>query len=301
MNTIISNFIKYYFLVLRLFALILHSFIRGDGKISAYFRKKIENFMIFSPRYYKFKKLPAELKNSVMPLKILTSDLVKLYSRIKLPKSDKMPVIVFYHGQSENISKWQNTVFFLKNCGFGAAFPSFRGHYKSAGVPSEDGIYRDAKAVIEKLLSLGYDEKQIFLWGRSLGSYPAIRAATEFGVGGVIVESGISNIKSAGFSILKLCPFILLGTFCKKILESERFEQNFSNETNIKNVKCNILILHSLKDKKINFEQAEKLREQNPEAELILCKNGSHDTNEWCFEYVKSFIDKHYDQSKQDL
>lgn len=287
-------FIWYIFVVCKLFVLIWHNILSDSGKISRYFKIKSENFLFFSPRVYKVSYIKKEVKSSYEVIRLFTKDMVKIHAEFLEPQEGK-PVVLFFHGQSENITKWQETFLFLKRQGFGALFLSYRGHYKSAGRPSEDGIYTDAETAMEYLFSKGYKAKNIILWGRSLGSAVAVQTALKYNVKAIILESPISNIKDASFSVfsryVKIFKFIILRNFIKWLILNSAFLQNFANDEKIENVKSPILIMHAKNDEKISFEQSVKLHEKNPNSKLVLVEKGSHDKADWCYPIVKEFIE----------
>ena len=294
MRKIFHMFIWYLFVICKLFALIWHHLLPSKNKFGIFFKKKAENFLFFSPRVYKVSYIKKEVKKSAEPIRLFTADMVKLHASYLKPEGDK-PVVIFFHGQSENITKWQKTFLFFKRLGYGALFLSYRGHWKSAGRPSEEGIYIDAETAVEYLKKIGIKEENIILWGRSLGSAVAIQTALKYNVKAIILESPIENIKQAALSIfaryIKIFKFILLRNFIKWLIESADYIQKFANDEKIQNVKCPILIMHAKNDEKIYYEQAVSLADKNAEAQLVLEEDGSHDSADWCYSYAEKFIE----------
>lgn len=294
MRKIFYMFIWYLFVLCKLFVLIWHHLLPKNNKIGIYLTKKAENFLFFSPRVYKVTRIKKELKDIYKPVRLFTKDMVKLHASYLPPQNGKT-VVLFFHGQSENITKWQDTFLFLKNLGAGVLFLSYRGHLKSAGRPSEEGIYIDAETAMQYLFEQGFKAENIVLWGRSLGSSPAIQTALKYNVKALILESPIENIKQAALSIfsryIKIFKILILKRFIKWLIESADYVQKFANDEAIKDVKCPILIMHSKNDEKIFYEQALSLAEKNPNAKLILEKNGSHDKADWCYPYAKEFME----------
>lgn len=287
-------FLWYLFVICKLFVLIWHHILSGKTRISLYFKKKAENFLFFSPRVYKVSYIRKEVKTYSEPVRLFTRDMVKLHASFLPPKEDK-PVVVFFHGQSENITKWQNTFSFFRQNGYGALFLSYRGHLKSAGRPSEEGVYTDAETAMEYLIGKGFSPENIILWGRSLGSAVALETALKYNVKAVVLESPILNIKQAAISVfaryVKIFKFVLLRRFIKWLLESADYIQMFDNGEKIPKVKAPILIMHAKNDEKICYEQAVTLSKLNPSAKLFLVDDGSHDHSEWCYDEAKNFIE----------
>ncbi len=253
----------------------------------------MENFLFFAPRTRKVYPIKPELLGKFEPVRILTKDCVKLYGWFIKPKQN-LPIIMFCHGQSENISKWQDSAIFLEKLGFGALFFSYRGHYKSAGRPSEEGIYMDAETMIDFLKKKGCSTQDIVIWGRSLGSCIACEMALRHNLKGIILESSILNITSASTSLkdwyIKQFNLNIFKDLINKAFEKIDFIQKFENDKKIEKIKCPILIIHSQNDVKIHYSIAQKLHKLNPQSTLYISDKGEHNTNDWCFEKVNEFL-----------
>ncbi len=282
-----------YYILSKLIFLLCYALIPKKGAFWNKLRLKLENRIFFSPRIKKIYPVIPELKNEIEAIKLITRDCVKIYGWYVNPNNEST-VAVFCHGQSENISKWQNTVLFLKKAGIGSLFLSYRGHYRSAGLPSEQGIYTDAECAIEFLHKKGIKSENIIFWGRSLGSCVACEIALKYKLKAVILESAIYDIKTAAITIsdmyLKRIKLQNLKPFVEKLFEQNRFIQNFENNKKIEKIECPILILHSKEDKKIPYNIAKELHKLNKNSTLFLSEEGSHNSNEWCLDRVKEFF-----------
>jgi len=285
--------IWYLFTAFKILVLLWHRILPSDNKFFRYFKIKAENFIFFSPRVYKVAYIKKEVKQSVEQVRLFTKDMVRLYATYLAAEEGK-PTVLFFHGQSENITKWQDTLLFLKKLGYGALFLSYRGHYRSAGRPSEQGIYTDAETAVEYLQKKGI--KNIILWGRSLGSAVALETALKYNVGSVIIESGILDIKTAAESVfrryIRIFHIHIIKDFIMWLIQASNFLQKFDNTEKISKINVPVLIIHAKNDEKINFEQAVKLHEKNPKTKLILEENGSHDKTDWAFPYIEEFLNE---------
>lgn len=289
----------------KLLLVFLHYSLPKKGFFSRKIKEKIENFLFFSPRIKKIYPLRQELIGKFEPVRLLTKDCVKIYSWFIKPKENK-PIVLFCHGQSENILKWQEAAIFLENLGYGALFLSYRGHYKSAGKPSEKGIYQDALTAIDFLLGRGYSTKNMIVWGRSLGSSIACEMALKHDLKAIILESAILDIKSAAVSITNWYVAQLNLPFLNKTIEESinkiSFNQKFANNKKIQNVTCPILILHSKQDSKINYQSALGLYDLNKNANLYLSEEGSHDDMNWGLNKISEFLNNlNYEEQKLNI
>lgn len=289
------NILFVFLFVQKVFALVLHSMLNSKNRFHRFVKKKIEIFMFFAPRRGKRYPVIKELKCNIAPVRFLNSENIKLYAWY-IPAQQGKKTVIYCHGQSESILKWQNVALFLKNEGYGVFLLSFRGHYKSAGFPTERGICNDIEAAAAYLEKQGVETSELVLWGRSIGASAAISAACKLKTSALIVESAFDNIKNAGVSVGEFVfnrynmPFLF--PFFKSILKRIDFLQKFDNINNIKNISCPTLIMHSKTDRKISYAASQNLKEANQNSTLHLFEEGSHDRNDWCLDKAKEFLSK---------
>lgn len=234
----------------------------------------------------------------------MNQDGVKLYGWFIKPKN-KMPVLLHFHGQAESILSHQDIALYCIEKGYGLFMLSYRGHYKSSGYPTEQGLYNDAQAAIKQLKKLGVDKDKIILWGHSLGSVVAVETALKNNVLGIILQSPIKEIKSAAIDVYNfyLTRFRLkiFTPMALKHIKKINFVQKFDNFNKIKDIKCPILILHSKSDDVAPYENSLVLAEQNQNTKLYLCEEGNHWNADWCFERVFEFTNSlEHDKVKEE-
>lgn len=285
----------YLFILKKVFLLLIYPLFERDGKFFATVRNYIENYLIFQPSKLRAKRIKRGLLKKINPQRFINSEGIKLYSWFIKPKNS-MPVILHLHGQAESILSHQDIALYCLEKGFGLFMLSYRGHYKSSGKASEQGIYNDAQAAILQLKKLGVDKDKIILWGHSLGTAVALETAVNNNIAGLILQSPIKEAKSAAIDIYDFyCESLRLNIwarFVKKHIRQMTFIQKLDNINKIKNVKCPILILHPQFDKIASSKNSVQLAEQNPNAQLYISQQGSHWDADWCldrvFEFTKS-------------
>lgn len=272
--------------------LLIYPLFERDGKSFVIIRKNIENYLIFQPSKLRAKRIKKGLLKKINPQRFLNSEGIKLYAWFIKPKN-KMPVILHLHGQAESILSHQDIALYCLEKGFGLFMLSYRGHYKSSGKASEQGVYNDAQAAILQLKKLGVDEDKIIIWGHSLGTVVAAQTAIYNKVLGLILQSPIKEIKSAAINVYSFYSqrmrLNILGLFARKHIQKMNFIQKMDNMTKIKDIKCPILILNSLTDKVTPHENAIELSKQNPNAQLYISEHGNHWDTDWCFDRVFEF------------
>lgn len=292
-NVFVRKLFFYLFILKKIFLLLIYPLFEKEGAFFTTIRKNIENYLIFQPSRLRAKRIKRGLLKKINPQRFINPDGVKLYAWFIKPKN-KMPVILHLHGQAESILSHQDIALYCLENGFGLFMLSYRGHYKSSGKASEQGVYNDAKAAILQLKKLGVDKDKIILWGHSLGTSVALETAISNNVLGVILQSPIKEVKSAAIDISNFyynrIHLKVLAIFAKKHIERINFVQQLDNMTKIKEVKCPILILHNKTDQIAPYNNAIELAKQNPSAILHISEYGTHWDADWCFDKVFEFV-----------
>lgn len=284
----------YIFILKKTFLLFIYTLFVRDGRLNYTVRQNIENYLIFQPSKLRAKRIKRGLLKKIHPQRFINSEGIKLYAWFIKPKND-MPVILHLHGQAESILSHQDVALFCLEKGYGLFMLSYRGHYKSSGKASEQGVYNDAREAMLQLKRLGAD-KEIILWGHSLGTVVATETAIHKSVAGIILQSPIKEIKSAAIDVNNFyCERLKLNFFAhfiNKHIQKINFIQRMDNINKIKDVKCPILILHPKSDRIAPAQNSIDLAQQNKNAELFISENGSHWDADWCFSKVSEFIEK---------
>lgn len=113
--------------------------------------------------------------------------------------------------------------------------------------PTEDAVYEVALTAFRFLVDeIGVRYSQIILFGRSLGSGPAVFLAAQYPVGGLILVSAFASIKAAVQSIVGR-------------MVAWTFTERFPNSRIIANVSCSTLFIHGEADSLIPPEHSLKL------------------------------------------
>ena len=107
----------------------------------------------------------------------------------------------------------------------------------------EQYCYNDAEAAYNYLTKdLKVPPERIVLFGRSLGSGPSCYLAEKYPVGGLILNSGFMSVFRVAFKFRWTLPGDM-----------------FPNIDRIKNVKCPVCIVHSIKDDIVPFYHAREM------------------------------------------
>lgn len=108
------------------------------------------------------------------------ADGTPLYAWYTPPLPGK-PVIVFMHGNSFNIEKFYHKLVPLAEAGYGTLLPEYRGFGDVPGQITQAGLEQDAEAALSYLRNRGFSNRDIVIYGMSLGSYTAVHGADVLG------------------------------------------------------------------------------------------------------------------------
>lgn len=92
-------------------------------------------------------------------------------------------VIMYCHGNKDHMDFYWPRALLLANTNgknrYGVMMIDYRGYGLSEGKPTEEGLYADVDAALQWLGSKGLSTNRLMMYGFSMGSVPATRAAAE--------------------------------------------------------------------------------------------------------------------------
>ena len=116
---------------------------------------------------------------SAEEVKYNSYDNTELYGWFIKPKNNQ--IVVFFHGNSHNIESFYHKLTPIVEAGYGAFIGEYRGFGGIKGSINEKNLGEDAIAAVKYLYSKGYSNKNIILYGMSLGSYTSTHTAYSLG------------------------------------------------------------------------------------------------------------------------
>ncbi len=165
-----------------------------------------------------------------------------------IPSPQNAGVILFFHGNTGNISHRFETIELFYRMGFNVLIFDYRGYGHSEGKPSEQGTFLDAKAAMAYLTQQrGIPEEDIILFGRSLGGAIATWLASRTKPKALVVESSFSSLIDLGQQHYPFLPIRYITSF------------HYNSKDYIKKVTSRLLIIHSVDDEVIPFSHAQTL------------------------------------------
>ncbi len=195
-----------------------------------------------------------------------------------IPAKKSKYTILFFHGNAGNISHRLESIQIFHELGLSVLIVDYRGYGNSGGRPTEAGTYQDARAAWRYLVSeRGLNEKNIILFGRSLGGAIAAQLATIVSPGGIIVESAFTSAEALAKTVYWYLPVKLLARI------------HYPTAEYISRISCPILVVHSRQDDIVPYRQGRQLFDLAPEPKRFLELRGGH--NEGFSVSVRDYID----------
>ena len=190
-------------------------------------------------------KAPSEIKK----IKITTKDDIDLIGWFYQGNTDKFKTILFFHGNAGSLENRTYKLNHFKNLNVNFLIIAWRGFSGNKGKPHEKGLYEDAESAIRWLKSRGVNEKNIILYGESLGTAVAVEVAQNKKYAGIILESPFTSMIDMG---KKYYPF-----FPVRFLLKDKFESH----KKVGNISVPLLFIHGKVDKIVPYDMGRKMYE----------------------------------------
>ena len=192
-----------------------------------------------------------------------------------LENKNSEKIIVFCHGYNGNISHREEKYIKLKEMGFSVLTFDYSGFGKTSGIPSEQQLYEDASSIII-MIKRKYNNKNIIVYGESMGAPVAVYVSRRFNLPLVILESPLISMKKViehNYAIFKIISFLFNDFDIKKYLLG---------------YKGKVLLLHSIHDDIIPYDS---IFEINKFIKKHIPMEGSHKKPIIPWDEIKIFLD----------
>ena len=160
-------------------------------------------------------------------------------------KKDK--TILYFHGNAGDLTNRVHKLNELNKFNVNILIISWRGFSGNPGKPTEENLYNDARKSVLWLNEAGVKNKNIILYGESLGTGVATELGQNNSFSGIVLESPFTSIADAAKIYYPYLPVNLL------------LKDRYDSIKKIKNIKIPILIMHGKKDNIVPFFMGEKL------------------------------------------
>ena len=162
-------------------------------------------------------------------------------------KNKKFKTLLFFHGNAGNL---QNRIYKLNDISkldLNYLIIAYRGFSGNDGNPSEIGLYDDALAAKKWLNSKKIEDKNIILYGESLGTAIALNLAKDYSFSGVILESPFTSMEILAKSYYPYLPVKYL------------LKDKYNSISKLNNNSAPILVMHGMRDKIVPFKMGKEI------------------------------------------
>ena len=216
-----------------------------------------------------------ELKVNVEKIKVITKDGIDLLGWYHEKNLKEFKTLLFFHG---NAGKLDNRVYKLNELSkldLNYLIVAYRGFSGNAGNPTESGLYDDAYSAKIWLNKNGIEDKDIIVYGESLGTAVAVDLASRFKFSGLILESPFTSMVELAQNYYPIFPV--------KLILKDRYE----SKKKLKDIKSAVLVMHGKKDNIVPFYMGEQIFEALLEPKFAYF----NDRDDHMMEYNEELID----------
>ena len=182
-------------------------------------------------------------------VKIQTADNIELLGWYHKKNLKDYKTLVYFHGNAGSLENRIHKLNHFQDMNINFLIVAWRGFNGNKGKPSEKGLYVDGKSTIDWLIKKGVDEKNLILYGESLGTGVASHLAQNKNYAGVILETPFTSMVDAAKNFYPYIPINLL------------LKDKFENFKKVKNINTPILVMHGEVDQIVPFSMGKKIYE----------------------------------------
>lgn len=244
-----------------------------------------EDQMIYFPAKYPEGNWQPEASRVVVEdCYFLTEDGLRLHGWF-CPADDANLTLLWCHGNAGNITHRLENLRLLHELGINVFIFDYRGYGKSEGDPSEEGIYRDAVAAYDYLITrTDVRPDSVVFFGRSLGTGVAVDLGLKRNARAMILESAFTTAKEMASAIfpLPIAQFVI--------------HSKFDSLGKIREIHVPLLFIHGDEDRTVPIDQGRKLFEaaNEPKSFYVIPGADHNDTyqvggSEY-FEKIREFL-----------
>lgn len=186
------------------------------------------------------------------------------------PRRRAQATVLYCHGNTGSIADRVGIFRHLLRLKVDIFAFDYRGYGRSAGEPSEKGLFRDVRAAYRHLVGpLRQAPERTILFGHSLGGAVAIDGALDCPVAGLVVQSSFTDIKAMSRAVFPQLPIHLLT------------RNEFRSIDKVGRLAMPKLFIHGTEDGTIPFAQGRELYEAaaEPKELFVVPKAGHNDVH----------------------
>jgi len=174
------------------------------------------------------------------------------------------PGLLWFGGNAETVAGVAPVLRALRPRGVALLALDYRGYGASEGRPSEPGIYRDAEAAWEFLAAQPeIDARRIAVYGRSLGTAPALHLATARDIRAVVLEAPFTSARAMARHHYPLLPAAIL-------------RLRLDNLTRARALRAPLLVVHGSDDVVVPVAMGRAVAAAGSARELVVVAGAGH-------------------------
>lgn len=182
------------------------------------------------------------------------------------PTVQGAPTVLYFHGNSGNISTRSARYREIIDSGYGLYAPTYRGYAGAEGQPSEAALVGDA---LEHFDRLSKETRDIVIHGESLGTGVATALAAQRDAQALILEAPYTATVDIAAESYPWLPVSLL------------MKDQFRSRDWIEQVSEPVLIIHGTNDAVIPFEHGQALFDRAGDPKTFLAVEGAGHSDLW--------------------
>ena len=188
-----------------------------------------------------------KLSVDIEKVKITTADNIELLGWFHEKSLKDFKTLIFFHGNAGTLENRIHKLNHFQDMNINFLIIAWRGFSGNKGKPSEKGLYEDGKSAIDWLIKKGLNEKDIILYGESLGTGIATHLAQNKDFAGVVLETPFTSMVDVAKTFYPYIPINLL------------LKDKFENYKKITYINSPILIMHGELDQIVPFSMGKKI------------------------------------------
>jgi uncharacterized protein len=198
-------------------------------------------------------------------LTLRASDGVPVHA-LEFLRADAKRTIVLFHGNGERMEWNADLAERLRARGLNVVLAEYRGYGRSKGEapPGEEGLYRDATAILDALTVLGIGSDHIVLWGQSLGTGVASEMARRGRGAALVLASPFTSVRAVGARLAPMFPMRLV------------LPDAYDTLQKAPEIHVPTLVIHGDRDEVVPYDMGQSIAAAIPGARLLTVAGGHH-------------------------
>lgn len=232
--------------------------------------------LLFYPQS-QYLRTPADLELEYEQIEIKAEDGTELVSWF-LPGQvtrQEPPIVLFLHGNAENISTHIGSVYWLPEQGVDVFLLDYRGFGHSKGSPFIPAVFQDVEASLIWLRQR-FPERRIYILGQSIGAAIATTSMAmfkdEYEISGLILDASLTGYQDIAQEVLGRSPITWIAWPLAWLLPTKWDPMDYIEQISPQP----ILMFHSQADAVLPYESGRVLFKQAKEPKFWYESKGGH-------------------------